>query len=189
MTLSIHALKPEHAEAYLAYLQQMDFHHAPDWAGCFCRFYHTDCASDEWQKRGAVQNREEARLAIQEGSMKGFLAFEDDRIVGWLNANQIQAYPRLHSFATPYCRSPQTGCVVCFVIDPQVRHQGIATKLLSAAVDAFEKEGMDVLAFPFESKSEPQKAYRGFASMYLKLGFKVMESRAGMSVLRKEVNA
>lgn len=189
MTLTIQALKPTHAKAYLAYLEQMDFHHAPDWAGCFCRFYHTDCSSDEWQKRSASQNKEEALKAIQDGTMKGFLAFEEDRIVGWLNANAIQSYPRLASIAQPYCQSPKTGAVICFVIHPQFRHQGIATKLLYAAVETFEKEGMDVLAFPFESESQPQKAYRGFAPMYLKLGFKVLESREGMSVLRKEVNA
>lgn len=189
MTLTIQALKPKHAKAYVDYLEQMDFHHAPDWSGCFCRFYHTDCSNDDWQKRSASQNKEEALQAIQAGTMKGFLAFEDDHIVGWLNANAIQAYPRLASIAQPYCRSSKTGTVVCFVIHPQFRHQGIATKLLSAAVESFEKEGMDVLAFPFESEGEPQKAYRGFIPMYLNLGFKVLETREGMSLLRKDVNA
>lgn len=188
MTLTIRPLGPENADLYLDYLENLDFHHAPDWSGCFCRFYHNDCSNDLWMKRTPAQNKAEALSAIHKGSMKGFLAFSDNQVIGWVNANRVETYPRLIDFVEAYVKSPKTGCIVCFVIHPEYRRQGVAKALLKAAVDQFILDGFDaVLAFPFESKDDPEKAYRGSSSMYLELGFTIVESRNTMSVMRKEL--
>lgn len=188
MNLTIEALNPNNAQTYVDYLDHLDFHHAPDWAGCFCRFYHTTCTNQEWEKRTGNQNKADALQAISNGSMKGFLAFHEGQCVGWINANAVQSYPRLTDFVKPYINAPQTGCIVCFVIHPAYRRQGIASALLSAAVDDFKQNGFDaILAYPFENKDEPEKAYRGSSTMYTNLGFEVLEARNGMAVMRKEL--
>lgn len=188
MELTIRPLGPQNATHYLNYLETIDFHHAPDWSGCFCRFYHTECSSEAWQKRSAQTNKQDALESIQNGSMKGYLAYHDDLVVGWVNANAIDSYVRLTDFVKPYVASPKTGGLVCFVIHPQYRHQGVAKALLKAAVEGFKSDGFEaVLAFPFESQDAPEKAYRGSRSMYEALGFEVLEAREDMAVLRKDL--
>jgi GNAT superfamily N-acetyltransferase len=189
MNLTIHPLGPENASLYIDYLENLDFHHAPDWSGCFCRFYHNDCSNEVWMKRTAAENKAEALFSIQDGSMKGFLAFNKDQVIGWVNANTVDRYPRLKGFVEAYVSSPKTACIVCFVIHPEYRRQGVARALLKRVIEHYRTEGYDaVLAFPFENKDEPEKAYRGSSSMYLELGFTIVESRNNMSVMRKDLN-
>ena len=182
---TIRPLTTQDAHRFTEYLATMDFQHAPNWAGCFCRFYHTECSMDEWIAKDPAQNRREAESAISNGSMRGVLAFEDDRIIGWLNANHVDAYPRLKGFVENFVESPLTGASVCFVIHPDYRNQGVATQLLREALNGFKAEGLtQVLGFPFEDPQHPQKAYHGSLSMYLKAGFTLVESRGNQHVVR-----
>ncbi len=186
MNCTIEALGPQNALDYLTYLEKMDFHHAPDWAGCFCRYYHNDCSDAQWKKRSAKENQEEALKAIRQGTMKGYLAYDHDKVIGWINANHVDAYPRLTAFIQPYIVDKKVACVVCFVIHPQYRHQGVASQLLNHAVNDFFESGYDaVLGFPFEIPQAPQKAYRGFTKMYLDLGFKIIDQKDQVTILRK----
>lgn len=182
---TIRPLTPQDAQRLTQYLAALDFHHAPNWAGCFCRFYHTACSMEEWIARDPAKNRSETEEAIQNGTMKGLLAFENDAIIGWLNANRVEAYPRLGGFVEAYVETPQTGALVCFVIHPQYRGLGVATDLLRASLAVFKAEGISqVLGFPFEDPQHPQKAYHGSLSMYLKAGFTLVESRGNQHIVR-----
>jgi GNAT superfamily N-acetyltransferase len=186
MDIIIKPLGIDLAHIYIDYLEKMDFHHAPDWAGCFCRFYHQDCTEHQWQARSSEENKIEALSAIQEGTMKGFLAFHEDRCVGWVNVNNIKAYPKLKEFYKLPIILPQTACIVCFVIHPHFRNQGIARQLLEASLLAYENEGYDALmGFPFENLSSPEKAYRGSPKMYLEKGFECLEEKEGVFMMRK----
>ena len=178
-------LAPQDAQRFTDYLSALDFHHAPNWAGCFCRFYHTSCSMDEWIARDPAKNRLETEEAIRNGTMRGVLAFEDDQLIGWLNANRVDAYPRLNGFVDAYVETPSTGALVCFVIHPDFRGQGVATELLRAALNGFKAEGItQVLGFPFDDPQHPQKAYHGSLSMYLKAGFTLVESRGNQHIVR-----
>lgn len=189
MDLTIEALGPQNAVLFLDALEHLDFHHAPDWAGCFCRYYHHDCTSEEWMRRSADQNKVEALAAINDRSMKGFLAFHEGQWVGWVNANRFDAYPRLHKVLDPLGLDPLTGCIVCFVIHPDHRRQGVATALLGAAVESFRAQGFEaVIGFPFENKDDPEKAYRGSIGMYTNLGFEILETENDLCIVRKELN-
>lgn len=182
---TVRALSPQDAEVFTAYLSAMDFQHAPNWAGCFCRFYHTDCSMDAWITRSPSLNRQETIEAIQNGTMKGYLAFEDDRLIGWLNANHVSAYPRLKGFVEPYVEDANTAALVCFVIHPDVRGQGVATQLLKACLDGLKAQGyVQILGIPFDDPQQPQKAYHGSLSMYLKAGFQRVESRGPQHIVR-----
>lgn len=50
MEYEIKALCPELAEDFADYTENLDFGHEPEWATCFCRFYHTDIKSSLLKK-------------------------------------------------------------------------------------------------------------------------------------------
>ena len=82
MAYEIKPLSPELAEAFSAFLSNMDFAQTPHWASCFCRFYYLTCSMEEWRARSLETNRAEALQAITDGTMRGYLAFDSDTCVG-----------------------------------------------------------------------------------------------------------
>jgi len=186
MNITIEALTPSRSTVLIDYLNKMDFHHAPEWAGCFCRFHHLDCTEEQWSHRSPLQNKNEALLAINEGRMKGFIAFHQDQCVGWVNVNKIESYPKLKSFVDLPIILTQTVCIVCFVIHPEFRHQGLARRLLKAAIEDYDKQAVQaIIGLPFENAVSPEKAYRGSPKMFLEQGFEVVKEKEGVFIMRK----
>ena len=173
MTYRIEPLTPSLAEVFSEYLKNLSFDHAPHWATCFCRFYHHDCSYDEWFARTGEQNRVEAMEEIKVGNMKGYLAFDGDRCIGWLNANDSRSYIRLAEDVAPFVGERKVGMVICYVIDPMYRRQGVARLLLGRAIEDFRIQGCDgVLALPVDEEENLDTRYRGTLNMYNEAGFK-----------------
>lgn len=184
MKYTIKPLSPDLAAIFTEYLENLDFGHAAHWATCFCRFYHTNCSYEQWQTRTGVENRTEAIEQIKAGNMKGYLAFDGDKCIGWCNANNIGQYIRLEKDIKHIIKDQKVGCVICFVIHQDYRKQGVARLLLKQAVDAFRAQGFDaVLAIPVDIKDEPEKLYRGTMNMYQELGFKEIEKQNNVSTM------
>lgn len=184
MQYTVRPLTPELAETFLTYFDTVDFCHAPEWATCYCRFYHTDCSGEEWYARTGALNRAEALEEIKNGNMKGYLAFDGERCIGWCNANDIRAYVRLLEDTAPYCKGKQVGCTICYVIDPAYRNQGVARCLLRAAIEGFKRDGFDaVLSMPVERQDHVQR-YRGTFNMYREQGFVEIDRDEGVVVMQ-----
>lgn len=130
----------------------------------------------EWQSRSGEENKNEALCEIDNGCMKGFLAFDGDKCIGWLNANDWKKLKRLHEYVGEIIKDKKVAIPICYVIHPDYRNRGVASALLKAAIDDFRKSGYDaVLALPVYSKNFDPKLYRGTISMYEKAGFKQLD--------------
>lgn len=133
MNLQIHSLNLARVTDYLCFFDHRAFCDNPDWAGCYCVFNHFDRGEDEWMRRSAAENREEAIRLIHSGALNGYLAYAENTVVGWCNAGGKQSYARIASLETP-CKVASLVCAVtCFVIDRDYRRQGIARTLLDFA--------------------------------------------------------
>lgn len=185
MSIEIRPLTPGLAQTFADYMSGDMFAHSPNWSGCFCRFYHTEFDMDTWIARAPSTNRTDALAAIKAGEMKGYLAFDGDKCVGWCNANSLSSYKRMKS-SWPEGEDPvNLGATLCFVIHPDYRGQGLAKKMLSTAVEGFKNAGYKgVFAFPVKSESEPMKNYRGTPNMYFELGYKDLGLIDGTRVFR-----
>jgi GNAT superfamily N-acetyltransferase len=173
------------AETFTDYMGALDFSHASHWSACYCRFYHTNCSYEEWQRRTGDANCAEAISHIRAGKMKGYLAYDGDKCIGWCNANDAREYIRLANEIKPVMQDRTVGCVICFVVDPQYRRQGVAKLLLKHAIAGFRDLGYDaVLALPVETKDNPEKLYRGTINMYREQGFEEIERHGDLSVMR-----
>jgi GNAT superfamily N-acetyltransferase len=184
MNYIVKPLSPELAVTFTEYLENLDFHHAPHWSTCYCRFYHTNCSFEQWQNRTGTENRKDAIEQIEIGNMKGHLAFDNDKCIGWCNANAANQYIRLQNDFRPLIKDKKVGCVICFVIHPDYRKQGVARLLLKHAIGAFKAQGFDaILALPINDISELEKLYRGTFNMYKEFGFEEIEKHDNLSVM------
>lgn len=189
MSFRIVPLKPAMADIFSDYLSSLDFTHAPYFATCFCRFYHINCSDNEWMERTGEQNRAESKAAIKDGSMKGYLAFDDDKCIGWMNANAVDSYLRLRDSLLPYAEGKKAGLAICFVIHPEYRNKGLATTLLETAIQGFKEEGYEVI-FGLSTKNADiplVNQYSGTYSMFLKFGFEEVGVLGHRVILKKEL--
>jgi GNAT superfamily N-acetyltransferase len=164
----------------------------PEWAKCYCHFYHVPRAID-WPSLSAEQNRVAMKARIEVGAMEGFLAYDGEEVVGWLNAQPRHALPhcfdRMRIAPTPLpCQAFEAAVIVCFVVAPQRRRQGIGRALLAAALDSFAARGLNLVdAFPFKSGASELAAdhYHGSLSLFLDQGFTVLREDETMTAMRK----
>lgn len=177
MSIKIQPLTPELAEVFTDYLSNLDFANTPHWASCFCRFYQTTCTQQEWMSRSLETNRAESLSEIQNGTMRGYLAFDGEKCIGWCNANDIEQLVRLREEAQKYCKDKRVGCTICYVIHPDYRGRGVARQLLSKAISDFRAAGYDaMLALPVEAPGAEQRRYRGTLHMYLEAGYRELKA-------------
>lgn len=171
-------------EQIAKYFDELDFSHQPNWKGCYCRFYHNDLPFEQWMRRTAEDNRLEMIESLKDHSMHGLLALEDDKIIAWLNINDIEKYARIYPNVPEDLKRLKIAYSICFIVHPDYRGQGIATKLLEHAIKHYTKLGYDALLALLVSDSGVT-SYRGPETMYIKLGYEILETYDDFKVLIK----
>jgi GNAT superfamily N-acetyltransferase len=179
-TIAIRKMTPDLLPDYLAFFDGPAFSDNPEWSGCFCCYYHVDDVG-QWESRTAAQNRDLASKLIHEGQFPGFLAYDQDRLVGWCKAAARRKVPALVQWPEYAVEDEKdVGSIVCFVIEKEHRRQGIAGLLLDAACGSFQRAGLKLAeAYPRLGVSDDAGNYHGPLQMYLAHGFtKFRESEA-----------
>ena len=188
MAIVIRPLTPNDGELFASLFDAMPFDHAREWKSCYCRYYQTTCGFDDWIARSGPTNRDDALRAIAAGSMRGYLAVEDGRCVGWVHANDARAFTRLRDDLAPYLGDAPIGLTICFVIETSHRNQGLARALLKAALDGFAQAGFAAaLALPVDRPMAGERRYRGTMNMYREAGYREIDRRDAVVVMRKDL--
>ena len=138
----------------------------PNWAGCYCQFYLDTDADIEGAEVTAERNRQKACDRIASGTMRGYLAFDGDEVVGWVAANKANNFAQLPP------TSEETARILCFIVEPNHQGKGVATALLDFAIEDLTTQGFTTVeAAPLASDEFASWAYRGKLSTFLKAGF------------------
>ncbi|MFC2112928.1 GNAT family N-acetyltransferase [Bacteroidota bacterium] len=184
MEIEIKSLTPDLLNDYLFFFDNMVFSENPDWSKCYCYSFHFTGTSGQWNKDS---NRAAVISMINDSTLKGYLAYSDDKPIGWCNANDRKNFQALDRYYDVDDKEPDLVCsIVCFLISPDHRRQGIAQKFLSQVNEDYSSQGYDYLeAYPGKGDLSCEKHYKGPLSLYKKLGFKTYKEFKDYLVVRK----
>ena len=111
--------------------------------------------------------------------MDGYLAYANNKVVGWCAAGNSQLFERLPDADDKLAR------VICFNVDPDLRNQGIANKMLDLVLADLEKRGFAAVEAAPTVAEAPERSFQGTVSMFEARGFeKVVEMPTGQILMR-----
>lgn len=166
----IKKLSPKLLDDYLHFFDNDAFADNPHWAACYCRCHHFNHEECDFESIGAEENRTETKELIKNGKIEGYLAYDNEKPIGWLNANHRNNY-----FAIPYDKidsSENIGSLICFIIAKEYRRRGIAGMLLDEAIQGFKEQGLKYAeGYPVVDVEGDDKNYHGPLSLFISAGF------------------
>ena len=178
--LHIRRVGPDLHDAVMHYFDLVAYADNPNWSRCYCM----ERLAADYNERTKEQNRASRSELISTAKANGLVAYRLGRVVGWCHAA-----PKTELRSVPGESRPEVGAIVCFVVAPDVRRQGIATALLNAAVEHLRVRGMRAVeAYPYVGEVVPGRwayaNYRGPLSMYLEAGFEIVDRTPDACVVR-----
>jgi GNAT superfamily N-acetyltransferase len=143
--------------------------------------------SAEFQAKAGTKNRAEMKSLVERRKSPGLLAYVDGVPAGWVSVAPRAEFGRVersplfkHRDATE--SSDGMWSITCFFIHRNHRGKGIASALVTSAVDFARKKGARVVeGYPFDpahkTKWSSAEAYIGTLDMFLAAGFEEVERR------------
>lgn len=161
--------------------------------GCWCMFYRE---SGRTVVPNGISVREVRKRSLKKlvdrGIVPGLLGYRDGRPVGWVSLGPREDYTRLarSPVMKPVDDKP-VWSIVCFVVDPSVRQQGVAAELLRGALDWARDNGIKLVeAYPVDKdrRSGDDSMWFGAKRMYDAAGFvEVARPKPTRAVVRKSL--
>lgn len=168
--VTIKALAPELQPDFLRFFEGSAFSDNPKWSSCYCQCFYEDHTVVKWSERTSPQNRAIACERIQTRSMQGYLAYAGELPIGWCNAAPRRLLRALDNDPTP--DAEHVGTIICFLVEPSHRGQGVARLLLEAACDGLRTQGMRIAeANPRTGTTSAAENHFGPLGLYLSAGF------------------
>jgi GNAT superfamily N-acetyltransferase len=166
-------------------------------SSCFCRYWHFTGTKNDWLERCALrpeENLAEQREAVgrADWSASGLVALQDGVVVGWMKVAPRASLPKLTSLSVyrQLVAEPGTWTIGCFVVDPTMRHRGVARALVRGAEPYVAAQaGLAIEAHPRRS-TEPlhdEEAWQGPERLFVELGFAAIHDVGPYPVYRKVV--
>lgn len=187
ITIEIRPLSPDRLPDFLSFFEGDAFSDNPQWSSCYCQCYYEDHSCVIWRDRTAAQNRAFACERAANGRMQGYLAYVGGRVAGWCNAAPRHLLRALDEEPTP--DAELVGAIVCFLVAPRFRGQGVSSSLLAAACEGLRSQGLRIAeANPRPDATSAADNHFGPLAMYLAAGFVVHRTDSDGSVyVRKQL--
>lgn len=204
MDIEIRPLTADTSADFFDFFDNRAFTDHQEWSFCYCTYMHVDSEYEQAVEkivkaegvgaevlRGMLRGKA-ARL-IEDGVLRGYLAYADGVPIGWCNAHDKAMFKRFDhgKAATEFIRSHGGGgrvkSVVCFTIAPGHRGKGIATALLNRVVADARAEGYDAVeAYARRHTAREPFDYYGPYELLEKAGFTAAADESGIVIMRKE---
>lgn len=196
MNIEIKKLTPDLVQEYVRFFDVTPHGDCTDEKVCYCVTWRNDDTyvgnGDHWYPT-REERRERAIKYVKDGSIQGYLAYQNDRVVGWCNASADckLGVATLRSWGWPIEENRtdiKVKSIFCFAIAPDVQRTGIATKLVERVCHDAADEGFDFVEVYADGQfTNVLAGMRGPLAMYEKCGFHISAQRHGKVVMRKDL--
>ncbi|MCA9756658.1 MAG: GNAT family N-acetyltransferase [Candidatus Eisenbacteria bacterium] len=186
--VTIHPMTADRVEDWLRFFDHDGLAGNPDWASCYCLDPH-ESAPPEMPELPWRTTRGKMVCRFREGSTFGYLAYVEDRPVGWVNASLRSEYAKYQGVDPDGPEPKSVIGVSCYVIAPPFRGHGVASALLDRVIeDAASRGATWIEAYPHTKPEEGDAGhFRGPRSMYEARGFEPVEEQERFTVMRRRV--
>ncbi|MBN2230665.1 MAG: GNAT family N-acetyltransferase [Candidatus Thorarchaeota archaeon] len=187
--ITIHPVTEDSIDDWLQFFDHDGFADNPGWASCYCLQPHLPTI-DENLDRPWRESRSIMVKRLLEGVTFGYLAYVDDKPVGWVNASLRSDYELFRQVDPDGPKSSSVIGISCFVVAPPYRRHGVASALLDHVIeDASTRGALWIEGYP---RNQPENTdaghFTGSQSMYAKRGFKSVLIRERDTVMRLRVH-
>ena len=163
--------------------------------GCYCMYYRRSGRHERPPGMSySESNKRALKALVDRGVVPGLLGYDNGRPIGWVSLGPREDYARLErsSVMKPVDDEP-VWSIICFVVDPQARHRGVAEAMLNGAVAWARKRGATLLeAYPCDrpGQAADDSMWFGAKSMFDRAGFVEVARRKLMRpVMRKKLRS
>ena len=177
---------------YLHYFDNVAFVDNKDWSECYCAHFHYAKEFVKlWGEGKAEGGRNYAIDLINNEKLRGYMAYENNAVVGWCNANDKINFANLVERKELWDddeKDVKIKSIVCFLIAPEMRGKRIATKLLERICEDAKKDGYRYIeAYPHPTEKNVYMNHYGPYSMYKKAGFILIKQFEHDCIVRKNL--
>lgn len=195
MNISIKRLTPELSEDYLHFFDITPHSTNKAEHRCYCVCWCSkSCEGTDFSS--ADKRREIANEYVKNGFIQGYLAYADNKVIGWCNANTKEDCYECISwqrFMQPIKKDEshvKVKSILCFAVSPEMRGKGVATQLLKRVCEDAKADGFDfVEAYPNHSFISTEDDFMGTTSMFEKAGFAPCYEAGNKSVMRLKLSS
>lgn len=200
MNIEIRRLGPDLAEEYVRFFDATPHSERPDndECKCYCVWW---CKDDHDVGNidfllSKEQRRDYAMRSVRNGNIQGYLAYCDEKVVGWCNANTKADCLRCYCWRRFMGSVPTEGpssdirvkSIFCFAIAPEMKRKGIARALLERVCQDAALEGFDVAeAYPNQGFIDDAEDFMGPIELFRKSGFALYHEAGPKCVMRKRL--
>ena len=189
MNIEIKLLSKDLTDDYIDFFDNVAFSDHKEWSYCYCAVPFFDKkAITQFIETGKENLREEARELISAGILQGYLAYENNKVIGFCNCGDKSNYKNLRDELWDIDdKNIRIKSIVCFIIASEMRGKGVATKLLDRVCSDADNEDFAFLeAYPIKNEGNNFQHFPGPVSLYEKKGFvKYREFEKDMVYRRK----
>lgn len=187
MEIDIRPLSPGLLDDYLHFFDNVAFADHPEWSQCYCIHFHWQ---SQWDNEPPRDNRDRVIEHIHSGSIQGYLAYSDGKVIGWCNANDKKNYAALkYNVKTELWETnddKKVKSVVCFLVAPGMRGNGIATKMLERICTDADANGYNFIeGYPPTGECDLYVAHHGTVTLFEKCGFAIHKQHGNDCIMRK----
>ncbi len=189
MDITIKKLTPSLINEYLHFFDNTDHHE--DGYKCYCVGWSSANYSGEDFKNEKVR-RNAVSDYIKENYIQGYLAFYNDKIIGWCNANE-----KSNCFNSLYGKmymgdikkeNEKVKSIFCFVVSPEFRRKGVAKLILEYIINDAKNDGFEFIeSYPNKEFESEAFDYMGPLKLYENLGFNYSYDFDFKIVMRKKL--
>ncbi|MCE5209028.1 MAG: GNAT family N-acetyltransferase [Chloroflexi bacterium] len=142
------------------------------------------------------KRRDYAIQYVKGNNIQGYLAYRDDEVVGWCNANTKSDCLKCCSWQMFMGSIPtdetipgvKVKSIFCFAIAPEMKRKGIAKRFLERVCQDAARDGFDfVEAYPNKEFIDEAEDFMGPVKLFIKSGFSVYYETEHKFVMRKQL--